>query len=84
MNNAARVEVAALWVEVVCASERRIVHWRVEVRADEVVLAEVIEVATNLIAIAGLEEQEQVLDEQVDLDGRCVAEPGQRRRHAIW
>ena len=43
--------------------------------------AEVVEVATDLIAVAGLEEQEQVLDEQVDLDGRFVAEPGQR--HAV-
>ena len=84
MNNAAMVEVAASWVEVVCASERRIVKRRVEVGLDEVVPAEVVEVAPDLMAVAGLEQQEQVLDEQVDLDGGFVAELGQRHAVARW
>ena len=42
---------------------------------------EVVEVTTDLIAVARLDEQEHVLDEQVELDGRFVAESGQR--HAV-
>ena len=81
MNNAASDELAALFLRARwCASERWIVQRRVEVRPGEVGVLEVCEVTTDLVAVARLDEQEQVLDEQVDLGGGFVAEP--RKWHA--
>ncbi len=71
-------------VQALCASERRIVQRGVEVRLDEVVPAELVVVATDLIAVAGLEEKEQMFDEQGDLDGGFVTELGQRHAVARW
>ena len=53
MNNAASDELAALcmWSRW-CASERRIVRRCVEVRPDEVVPVESVEVATDLATVA--------------------------------
>ena len=47
---------------------------------DDVVLRPVFVITINLIAIAGLEQVEEVPDEVVNLDDRVVAEPGM----GIW
>ncbi|WP_095949928.1 hypothetical protein [Variovorax boronicumulans] len=49
--------------------ERRIAPQPLEVRTDEVVAIEAIEVTADLPAVARVNEQEQVLDEQVGFDG---------------
>lgn len=52
--------------------ERRIVPRPVEVRTDEFVAIEAVEVMADLIAVARLDEQERVLDEEVELSSTAV------------
>ncbi|HUG22846.1 MAG TPA: hypothetical protein VMN83_10000 [Albitalea sp.] len=77
------LKLAALVAELVLGSERRIVDARGRVRFDHVVRREIFIEAMDLIAIAGLEQIEEGVDEVVDLDGGFVTELWQLDRRGV-
>jgi hypothetical protein len=77
-NNAARFEAGGVGAVGGVRSEGRIEQVRAGVGVQEVVAVEVLLEALDLIAVAGLEEVQDVMDEVVDLHDRIVAESGHR------
>jgi hypothetical protein len=66
------LKLAALFIALV-VSERRFVQGQVAGRLDAAVAAQILVEAMDLIAVAGLEEVQDVMDEVVDLDDGIVA-----------
>jgi len=75
-NNAARFEAGGVGAVGGVRSEGRIEQVRAGVGLEQVVTVELLVEAVDLIAVAGLEEVQDVMDEVVDLHDRIVAESG--------
>lgn len=77
-KNAASVEAGGVGNWTVLGSEGRVVDVGRHVGPDHVVCRVIVVVAMDLIAVARLEQVEEVIDEVVDLNDGIVAERGHR------